>query len=93
MLAVAAPMGAPAQSQPSLQQQYVDLRKGTYQETDVLEQMPHALPGLIAGFCVVLLLAGMFGFYEMSSITTLALVAVIGTIVYRFYWHPLSWHP
>ncbi len=93
LLAILVPMGAPAQPQPSLQQQYVDLRKGTYEETDVLDQIPRALPGFVAGASVVLLLAGLFGLYEMSALTTFALVAVIGTIFYRFYWHPITWHP
>lgn len=87
-LAVAAPMRGLAQPEPSSPANYVDLRKGVYEETGVLDQIPRAIPGLVVGFCAVLLLAGFFGFYEMGGLTSFALLVVIGTIIYRFYWHP-----
>jgi|GEM_PF-2612869 len=83
MLALPRASAAASTSDP---QNLLDLRKGIYDESHILSQLPHALPAYAAGFCAVLLLAGAVGFYEMGRATAFVLVLAIGGIVYKFYW-------
>ncbi len=69
--------------------QYLDLRKGIYEENTFAE-IPHALPAYVAGFCALVLGGYLLGFYEMGAVSILGLLAAIGGIIYKFYW-PL-WH-
>ncbi len=87
LLTVARP-GSPAAAQTSTQQNLLDLRKGIYDESHILDQFPRALPAYVAGFFGILLVGGLFGFYEMSGLTAFVLIAAIGGIVYKFYWSP-----
>ncbi len=67
-------------------QNLLDLRKGIYDESHILGELPHALPAYAAGLCAILLLGGVIGFYEMGGATAFVLFAAIGGIVYKFYW-------
>ncbi len=63
----------------------LDLRKGFYEPSHILSQIPDALPSYIAGACAFLLLGKFLGFYEMGGLTQTILLAIIGGIVYRYY--------
>jgi hypothetical protein len=84
----AAGQQAPGQT-PSLFQQLLQTREGVYDQSHVLSAVPHAIPGYVAGFLGVILVASLVGFFEMSPITMLLMVAAIGGIVVTFYspWH------
>jgi hypothetical protein len=66
----------------------LDLRKGFYEPSHILSQLPDALPSYIAGACAFLLLGKYLGFYEMAGLTQTILLAIIGGIIYRYYLPP-----
>lgn len=68
--------------------QMIDMRKGVYEESHVLDQFPRALPGFVAGVLAIILLAHFLGFFEMGLVIVLVFLAAIGGIVYKFYWLP-----
>lgn len=89
--AMAAGQPAPDQSTgdtSSIVRERIDLREGIYQSSHILQQLPRALPAYVAGGLAAILLAHLFGFFEMGATSILVLLALIGAIVYRFYWPP-----
>jgi hypothetical protein len=84
----AAGQQAPGKS-PSLFQQLLQTREGVYDQSHVLSAIPHAIPGYVAGFLSVILVASLVGFFEMGAITMLLIAAAIGGIIVTFYppWH------
>jgi hypothetical protein len=78
-------VGGVALGQSTDQQNPLDLRKGFYEPSHILSQIPDALPSYIAGACAFLLLGKFLGFYEMGGLTQTILIAIIGGIVYKFY--------
>ncbi len=79
---------APGGNEKSNVRQIVDLRKGIYEESHILGQIPRALPAYVAGGLAIILLAHFLGFFEMGLVSILVLLAAIGGIVYKFYWSP-----
>jgi len=88
LLLISTPAGGFADPQPSDMAKLLELRKGIYDAGQFLNQIPRPLPAYVAGFCAVLLLFGLFGFYELRATTIALLLAAIGAIVYKFYWPP-----
>jgi hypothetical protein len=93
LAAAAMAAGQPASDQssgdtPSIVRERIDLRQGIYQSSHILQQLPRALPAYVAAGLAVILLAHLFGFFEMGATSILILLALIGAIVYRFYWPP-----
>jgi len=62
-----------------------------YDPSNVLGSIPKAIPPLIIGICALLVLGSFFGFYELSLMSVVGLLLVIGGVVYKFYYLP--YHP
>jgi hypothetical protein len=53
----------------------------------LLVELAHAFPGVVAAACALVLLGRLLGIYQMGPTAIVILLAAIGGIVYRFYWH------
>ncbi len=65
--------------------QHVDARE-VARPNPTLAQFSRAVPAYVAGVCALIVLGGVLGLYEMRPRSILVLLAVIGGIVYKFYW-------
>jgi len=85
---VAAVLGSVAAAQPwGSSEKPLDLRRGIYEWSGVLDTFPPALPGFVAGALAVILVMHVLGFFEMGLSTAIVVAAAIAAIIYRFYWH------
>lgn len=65
--------------------QHVDARE-VARPNPTLAQLARAIPAYVAGLCALIVLGSVLGLYEMRPRSILVLLAVIGGIVYKFYW-------
>jgi hypothetical protein len=64
-----------------------DIRPDLYSGGDsILGAVAHALPAFAVGALTFILVMRFLGFLEMGAFSVLVLVAIIGGIVWKFYW-------
>lgn len=64
-----------------------DIRPDLYSGGDtILGAVTHALPAFVVGALTFILVMRFLGFLEMGAFSVFVLVAIIGGIVWKFYW-------